>query len=171
MATRTIRFLAVSLVLAGCGGGGSSSPGPNQAPQLGAVGDLAVDANAQASVSVSVSDDRTAADDLTVTVASDNAELLPTASIDVSASGRTRAITLTPVQDSIGKANLRLTVSDADGASASAAFGVTVNALQRTAATFARDLATLEEEEEPVLINAVNFTDLGDEESFLELLQ
>lgn len=171
MATRCIHLLVVSLLLAACGGGGSSSPAPNQAPQLDVIGDVAVDANAQANVSVSLADDQTAADDLALTITSDNAQLFPVGSIDVSDRGRTRNITLTPEPDSIGTANVTVTVSDANGAAASTAFGVRVNALQLTAAAFARDLATQEAEADPVLINAVSFTDLGDEEDFVELLQ
>lgn len=77
-------------------------------------------------LSFTVGDAENAAGSLTVTKASSNTTLLPTANIALGGSGATRTVTVTPAASQTGTATITLTVSDGS-LTANTAFTLTVN--------------------------------------------
>ncbi|MCR8635484.1 cadherin-like beta sandwich domain-containing protein [Paenibacillus radicis (ex Xue et al. 2023)] len=73
-----------------------------------------------------VSDAETSAGSLTVTAATYNSTLIPLGNISLGGSGGNRTVTLTPAQGQTGTTSIWLTVTDANGLSASTGFQVTV---------------------------------------------
>ena len=87
-------------------------------------------ANAALTIPFSVDDDRTAAASLTYTVSSDNATLIPADNVFVDASNpASPQVTITPVANQVGVANVSVTVNDNDSLeprATTAGFAVTV---------------------------------------------
>jgi len=79
-------------------------------------------------LSFTVGDAETAVGSLTVTRASSNTGLIPTGNIVLGGSGANRTVTITPIADRSGSAQVTLTVSDGE-ATASRSFTVTVNSV------------------------------------------
>ena len=105
-----------------------SSRRPNQPPTLAGVVNVTVQANVASDVfTVTVSDDRTGASELDLTVTSDNSELLPDAAISISGGGASREVSVTPTAGILGTAVLTLTVTDAAGLATSATATVVVD--------------------------------------------
>lgn len=101
----------------------------NGAPSITGIGDLAVEpGTGRQSRSFQVSDDRTPAKGLTVTVKTDNAAILPLDSIAFGASlDLNRSIQYTPVAGAYGTVSVTLTAVDADQKSGSTTWRLTVN--------------------------------------------
>lgn len=98
----------------------------NQPPQISALSDLTLAANASSSpLSFTVSDLETAPASLTVTAVSSTPTLLPVSGIALGGSGSNRTVTLTPTAGQSGSAVVTLTVSDGSAA-ASTSFALTV---------------------------------------------
>ena len=97
-------------------------------PAITPVQSLVMLPNRSRTVSVTVSDPDAPAAALAVSGASDNPALLPAAGIAVSGSGAARTVTLTPAASASGQTTVVLTVADPDGATASTAFRLTVDA-------------------------------------------
>ncbi len=76
-----------------------------------------------------VSDQETPAASLVVTAVSANQTLVPNGSITLGGSGGTRTITIRPATNQFGSAAITRTVTDADGASVSSTFTLTVNSV------------------------------------------
>ena len=86
--------------------------GDNRAPTLTGLVDATVQESKTITQALTIGDDDTAADALTVTAASSNDALLPDAAAVVSATGTTRTLTLTPIAEQVGETLLTVTVSD-----------------------------------------------------------
>src|SRR5947199_349917 len=102
-------------------------PPPNTPPTISDVTDVTVPFNGSVGPIVfTVGDLETPVSALTVTAASTNAGLLPVSKIALGGSGANRTVTLTPVGGAFGTAVVTLTVPDANGATATDQFTVTV---------------------------------------------
>lgn len=168
----TIVLVAVA-VLAGCGGGSNDNlqgVAVNQPPRIGAAATFSVAANSAASTTVSVADDRTGVDALTIEIGVSDSTLLPEGSVVISATGAERMLRIAPAIDNFGQAELLLTVADEAGLQSSTELALTVLPLQREASSFSRNLAVQGEFEAPELINAVEFLDVGEDQDFSDLL-
>jgi len=77
-------------------------------------------------ISFTVNDAQTAAGSLIVTAASDNQTLVPDGNVQFGGSGANRLMIIRPNSNQAGIANIRLTVKDADGNTASTTFQFTV---------------------------------------------
>jgi len=102
----------------------------NDLPTITAIADLAIneDANTGA-IAFTVGDVETAVASLTLSAASSNLTLVPVANIVFGGSGASRTVTVTPVANQFGVANITVTVTDANSGTANEAFLLTVNAL------------------------------------------
>ena len=109
----------------------------NDAPTLSAIANQAIDANSwTGALAFTVNDLETTAASLTLSKASTNLTLVPTANIVFGGSGANRTVTVTPVANETGTATITVTVSDGN-LTANEVFDVTVNtAAVHTAVTF-----------------------------------
>ena len=97
----------------------------NDGPTISAIGDVTLDEDGNAVVSVTIEDiDST---DLSIVAASDNQALLPDADLVISGTGPTYSLAIAPATDASGSATVTVTVTDGGGLSATTSFGVTVN--------------------------------------------
>ncbi|WP_188407185.1 beta strand repeat-containing protein, partial [Psychroflexus salis] len=97
--------------------------GTNSDPVIDPVADITENCpNTDAVVNVTISDNETAADDLVLTASSSNTALLNV--FDISATGATRTITMTPELDQTGTATVTLTVEDELGTTVQTSFDV-----------------------------------------------
>lgn len=168
---------AITSVIAACSSNDKDrmTPPPgavNQPPTIGAVADVAADQDTVVGpIDVTIADQETDAATLTVTAAADSADLFPADGVTVSGTGATRTITLTPLEAATGTATIALIVTDGEGARATRAFKVTVNAKSAsvkgvTLSTFAKA-----ETDEPTAVNGFTFTqDADDPATFDDLI-
>ena len=105
-----------------------------------------------------------------VDATSDRQTVVPDDGLSVGGSGASRTVTATPVEDTVGDALITIVVTDQDGLSASSAFFITIDPEQRSVQQFVRDAFADEPDDEPLLINAVEFVQDADEEDFADLL-
>ena len=101
---------------------------------------------------------------------SDRQQVVPDDGLVLAGSGADRTITVTPVDDVTGDAFITIVVTDPTGLSASASFLLVVDPEQRSMNQFARDTFATEADDEPVLINAVEFVMDAEEDDFADLL-
>ena len=100
----------------------------NAAPTISDVANATIDVNTAAGpFNVTVGDDLTAAGSLTLAATSSNAALVPNANIQLGGSGAVRTVLVTPVGNATGSTTITLTVTDANGLTATDTFTVTVN--------------------------------------------
>ena len=103
--------VVLSLIVAGCGGSGSSRPPANTAPTISAIADQSTSANvASAAITFTVTDDDIAS--LSFSVSSDNQQVVADAGLDLAISGGNGSITVTPVVDNLGDAFITIIVND-----------------------------------------------------------
>jgi len=132
--------------------------GENSAPTVTAVEDQVIDLDtATAPLAFSVSDAESAAEDLTVSVESDNPALVDAAGIIVAGDGADKTLIVTPLAGVTGTANITITVSDGEDSSTES-FLLTVNEVvagpTAEADSFATDAGTpLEVEATGILTN------------------
>ena len=99
----------------------------NRTPVIAAIADESITVGSVLPpISFTISDSETAANSLTLSAASDNQSLLRNADITFGGSGGNRTVTLTPLADQTGVAQITLTVSDGQ-TSAQRTFQFTVN--------------------------------------------
>jgi hypothetical protein len=98
----------------------------NDAPTISKPANLVLAKGTNRTISFTVGDTETAASALTVTRASSNTTLLPTANLVLGGSGANRSLKITPVSTQVGTATVTLTVADANGGKTSSTFTVTV---------------------------------------------
>lgn len=172
MSNKLLGLGLIGLVLSACGGdGGNRAPAANQPPTIGGVADQTIEANTSTvPAMVGLADDRTAGGALVVAAAADNDDLLPVGSVVVSGGGASRSVVVTPRADRIGVANITLTVTDADGASATTTFALTVNRQNVSVAQLVRDVFAANENDLPRDINALQFTQDANDDDFNDLL-
>jgi hypothetical protein len=101
----------------------------NDAPTISNLTDQTINEDASTgTLSFTIGDVETAAASLTVTRASSNTTLVPTANIVLGGSGASRTVTVTPAAHQFGTATITVTVSDGE-ASVDDSFLITVNAV------------------------------------------
>lgn len=162
-------LLASSGLLVGCGGGSSDpTPAMNQAPKLSAIADQGIVANQPGqSVGFSVTDEQPGS--VSVTVSTDSMSLLPPANQTVSGTGAARTALLSPAPDELGQAVVTVLATDTAGLTDQAQFVVTVTAQQLSMQQFARTEIDRSADDEPELINAVEFTQDAEDDDFADL--
>ena len=161
--------LVVSL-LAACGSGSSGDRQPaNQAPTVSAIPATDTVANGSSlPILFTVGDENV--DTLAISVSSDRPQLVPNDAIAVAGAGAQRTLTITPSVDMKGDAMITVIAQDTDGLSTSSSFLLTVTAEQKSMQQFARDSFSSSGDDEPALINAVEFTQDADDDDFADLL-
>jgi VCBS repeat-containing protein len=114
----------------------SAPPAENEPPTITAVADVTTTINtATAPISVTVADDTTAAGSITLTGASSNTTLVPSANIAITGTTGARTVVVTPAAGQTGTATITLTATDTNGLTATETFFVTVNAAANTSPT------------------------------------
>lgn len=95
------------------GSGGSSGGGTiNTAPTISSISSPSISEDGSATVNFTVGDAQSAAGALTLSVGSANPQLLPPSRVTEGGSGANRSLTLSPLQDQSGSAQITVTVSD-----------------------------------------------------------
>ncbi|MBF0450629.1 MAG: DUF5011 domain-containing protein [Candidatus Magnetomorum sp.] len=95
----------------------------NDPPFIAAINKIVTDEDIPPSpISVSIGDIETQADNLLVSVLSDNTSLLPSTHIYVTTASAIRYLSLTPTANTYGNANITVTVTDPEGLTASQQF-------------------------------------------------
>lgn len=160
---------ATGVMLAACESDRGGPAPVNVAPTISAVADLSITANRTSpAIGFTVNDERP--DSLTIVATSDRQQLLPDTGLVIGGSGSTRSLAATPVIDELGDALITIVVTDTAGLSASTAFLLTVDPEQKSMQQFARDAFAADANDEPALINAVEFAQDAEEDDFADLL-
>jgi hypothetical protein len=101
-----------------------------QAPTITPIANQTINEDTSTgALTFTVGDAETPAAALTVTRASSDTGLFPTANIVLGGAGANRTVTVTPAANQTGTATITLTVTDANGGTATTSFTVTVNPL------------------------------------------
>ncbi len=156
------------LLVAGCGGSGSSTAPVNTAPTISTIPDHSTSANA---TSMAISFAVTSTGGLSYNVSSDNQQVVPDSGLDLVSNGASGSITVTPVIDTVGDAFITIIATDPAGLSASTSFLLTVVPQQRSLQQFVRTEFARAEDGAPELINAVAFDQDAENDDFADLLQ
>lgn len=159
----------IGLLVAGCGGSDFSPAPVNTAPIISAIADQNTTANEQsAAIAFTVTDEQTS--NLSISVSSDNQQVVPDSGLVLGGTGATRSLTITPAIDSLGDAFITIIVTDAAGLSASLSFLLTVVPQQVSTQQFVRTTFAEAETGDPALINALAFDQDADNDDFADLL-
>lgn len=170
MKLRQLGPAVLGTILAACGGGSNDAPTPvNVAPVVSSIADRSITANqASAAIPFTVSDERP--DNLVVSAMSDNTELVSESGLTLSGNKTSRNLVITPNADTTGDAFITLFATDSDGLTASTSFLLDVNAEQKSLQQFVRAAYAMSADEEPQLINAVEFDQDAGDDDFSDLL-
>ncbi len=165
------KFFALSAcatLTVGCSS--SDRPPPtDQAPRIAAVADQRIVANVPSTaIRLTIGDEEPAT--VTLDVAADNTQLLPTDGLIIDGSDADRTLTLVPRLDELGIGLISVTATDAAGQSSTIEFTVEVTPQQVSLLTFTRQTFVGGENGPQVLINAVEFTDDVGNDDFADLL-
>ena len=162
-------FALTGLGLAACGGSGDDPQPVNQAPTISAIADQSIAANGTSQpIAFSLDDENVG--DLTVAVSSDRQNVVPDDGIALDGDGAARTLTVTPRIDEAGDAFITIVATDRQGLSAGTSFLLTVNPEQKSMQQFARDTFAEDADDEPALINAVEFAEDAEDDDFADLL-
>jgi len=107
-----------------CSGSVTLNIATNSKPTISDVEDLSIEANTSVTFQVELQDEESSADDLILTASSGDTDLINT--FDISNTGSTRSITITPETDAIGSTNITFSVEDQGGAITETEFTVNV---------------------------------------------
>jgi hypothetical protein len=100
----------------------------NGAPTSSDIANQTINKNSNTgALGFTIDDAETPAASLTLSKASSNTTLVPTANISFGGSGANRTVTVTPANNQIGTATITITVNDGNGGTASDTFVLTVN--------------------------------------------
>ena len=167
---RYASIAVVSFLVAACDGGSSTAPpAANQAPTISAITDLSTPANqASQPISFTVADEQVGS--LSFSLMSDNADVVSDDRLQLGGSGTDRTLTATPVADTTGDAFVTIIVTDSAGLSASTSFLLTVDPQQQSMQLFTRDAFGEDADDEPSLVNAIEFAQDADDDEFADLL-
>ena len=157
----------LSLLVAGCGGSGSSPAPVNTAPTISAIADQSTSANVSTSA---IAFTVTGGTSLSFSTSSDNQQVVPDSGLDLVSNGASGSITVTPVIDTVGDAFITIIVTDQAGLSASTSFLLAIVAEQASIQQFVRTEFARAENGEPALINAVAFDQDAANDDFADLL-
>ena len=168
MKTMYVSIAALGIVLSGCSGSNDAEPA-NEAPSISPIAQQNTAANASsAPIAFTVNDEQLTL--LSITATSDRQQVVPDDGLALSGIGTERTITATPIFDVTGDAFITIVATDSDGLSASTSFLLVIDPEQRSMSQFARDVFATEADDDPVLINAVEFDMDADEDDFADLL-
>ena len=157
----------LSMLVAGCGGSGSSPAPVNTAPTISAIADQNTSANvASSAIAFTV----TSTTELSYSVTSDNQPVVPDVGLNLVTNGASGSITVTPVVDTLGDALITIIVTDLAGLSASTSFLLTIVPQQASMRQFVRIEFAQAEDGDPALINAVAFDQDAGNDDFADLL-
>ncbi len=141
----------------------------NQPPTIGEIAAVSTTANQTSDpIAFQIRDENV--NGLVVSAMSDRPDVIPDEAIEIRGSGANREIVVTPIVDVVGDAQITLIAEDIEGLVAGASFLVTVTAEQKSMQQFARSTFAFEADEEPELINAVEFAQDADDDDFADLL-
>jgi hypothetical protein len=155
------------LLVAGCGGSGSSQVPVNTAPTISTIADQSTSANVTSSA---IPFTVTSATSLSFSTSSDNQQVVPDSGLDLVSNGASGSITVTPIVDTLGDAFITIIVTDQAGLSASTSFLLTIIPRQVSLQQFVRTEFARVEDGEPALINAVAFVQDAENDDFADLL-
>ena len=159
----------IGLLIAGCGGSDFSTPPANLAPTISAIPDQSTVANQKsAAIAFTVTDEQTS--NLSIIASSDRQQVIPDSAIELGGDGSDRTLTVTPVIDTLGKAFITIVVTDQQGLMASASFLLTIDPQRQSMQQFTRDTFAKSADDDPELVNAVEFTQDADDDDFADLL-
>jgi len=151
---------ATTLMVAACGGGGGDgggyqpTPAPaNSAPAVSAIADRAADQDTALALDFGVDDRESGAGSLTVTAVADGTSVFPADGVELSGSGATRTLTLTPLEAATGTAMITIRAADPEGAVALRSFAVTVNAKNNSVRAMALETFAKGENDTPTTLN------------------
>jgi len=168
---------ATTLVVAACSSNNYDAPpdrppmAVNQPPAISAVADRSGDQDTMIGpIEIGVTDKETDAATLKVTAAADGNTLFPADGVVVTGTGATRSITLTPFEAATGTATIALIVTDGEGASATRAFKVTVNAKNASLRDVALSTFAKAEADEPTMVNGLTFAQDANDPAIFEPL-
>lgn len=168
MNIRSLTIVSAWLLAAACSGDGRPSAA-NMAPTVSSIADQTAMANQPTpAIAFTVSDEQPNA--LSLAVMSDNPGLLPDGSILIAGSGANRSITIAPAVDSLGDAYVTIVATDSAGLAAGTTFLLTIDAEQKSMLTFVRNAFSASSNNEPELVNAVEFAQDAESDDFTDLL-
>jgi hypothetical protein len=179
-ALTTLTALA-ALVVTACGGGGRGGAGNppvtltppppvNAAPTVAPVAAQRTDQDTPLTVTVTVSDAETAAGDLVLTADSSNKALVPADGTVLSGSGAARTLRLTPLEDAVGSSTITLTVRDGGGATSTASFALSVQAVNASLVNTTGTAFTRGSADGALSVNGRTYVQDADDGSFTNLL-
>ena len=157
---RLAALAATTLVVAACGGGGGDGggympppPPTNSAPAVSAINDRASDQDTMLAIDFGVDDRESGAGNLTVTAVADGTSVFPADGVQLSGSGATRTLTLTPLEAATGTAMITIRAVDPEGAVALRSFVVAVNAKNNSLRAMALETFAKAENDTPTTLN------------------
>lgn len=169
-----ITLMAAALLVGACssGNGGGDGPPPapaNAAPKLATIADQDTPANQTGRpITVDVTDEDAAT--VQLTAMSDDERVVAATGLDLSGTGRARTLVVTPVDDTVGEVTITVVATDAQGLSSGESFRLSVEAEQRSIQQFVRSGFMQAADDDPELINAVDFAQDAGEDDFTDLL-
>ncbi len=166
-------------LLSACGGGGYGGgnpppPAAKQAPTLAGLANQTLPQDTSTPVlTFQVSDADSGAANVTVTVTSSDASLIPATGLVLGGSGANRTLQITPAAEAIGMAMITIRAVDPDGLAAQQAIGVTVNGVFVSFRDTLIDIFGDDENAEPRSLRGFTFTQDADDDptAFDALLQ
>ena len=168
MKTMCVSLAALSVLLSACSGSNNNEQA-NQAPSIAPIGQQTIVANApSAPIPFTVNDEQL--NDLAISATSDRQQVVPDDGLSLAGMGSERTITVTPVNDVTGDAFITIIATDTAGLSASVSFLLVVDPEQRSMQQFARDTFATDADDDPVLINAIEFEMDAEDDDFADLL-
>ena len=162
-------LVLLSAALTACNNSSDDPPIVNQAPTVSEImGKTTVANGTSEPISFEVSDEDIPG--VQLSAISGNTALLADESIVIAGNGSSRTLTATPVTDMTGDTLVTVVAVDADGLMDSASFLLTVVAEEKSMQQFAREAFADPADDEPALINAVDFAQDADGDEFTDLL-
>jgi hypothetical protein len=169
-----LMLAATVLTVAACGGGGSGtgSAPSSPSPKVSALMSQTINQDTPTpALAFTVSDDG-GPDALTLSVISSNPAIVPVDGITLAGSGANRTLTATPAEDATGTTNVTVQATDAQGLVGVSSFTLTVQAVQRSIASYTNSTFAQGENDTPAQVSGFTFVQDADaENTFDPLLQ
>jgi hypothetical protein len=167
MKIRYVMTVLAGLLVAGCSGDGRVPA--DEIPTITAIADQNTTANEQSTViTFTVMDEELAS--LSISVSSDNQQVIPDSGLALGGNGADRTLTVTPTIDVLGDAFITIIVSDPLGQTAGTSFLLTVVPQQQSLQQWTRAVFLEDEADDPELINAISFAQDADDDDFADFL-
>lgn len=168
MKSKSVTAAALGILLGACSGSYDAGQA-NQPPMISTIEQQNTVANAASTpVAFSVDDERPGT--LTISAMSDRQQVVSDDGLSLAGNGTERTITVTPVADATGDAFITIIATDANGLSTSTSFLLVVEPEQRSMQQFARDAFATDADDDPVLVNALEFIMDAEADDFADLL-